>query len=265
MSAAQLLMRFVASTIFASALWSCAPGNLFSNAKPYAQQGLEIPGFQALCETKGGLHVYKTVEAAKGFILYPRRSFDKGSDGPITDQGRDGCLNCLEYLVRDGFEFVEATYHAPDDPTRLRNNDYARSSGKFRYSLRPRSEGMCNNYDYLVATYPPVTRVAEEFAEQIGNRCLVAQPISDFTARYEFIRNRNFVNSEDYQGEDGFVEAYHQVVRDRMSGEVLVEHYQYLYLNLNFSPPYNRACRKISGHDISIGRFLRLTDVENGS
>ncbi|MEQ9518359.1 MAG: hypothetical protein RLN89_02850 [Parvibaculum sp.] len=242
---------------------SCSPARLFTNTKPYAQQGLEIPGFQELCDTKGGLHVYKTVDDAKGFVLYPRRSFDKGSDGPVTDQGRDGCLNCLEYLVRDGFEFVEATYHAPEDLTRLRNNDYARSSGKFRYSLRPRSEGMCNNYDYLVATYPPVKRVAEEFADQIGDRCLVAQPISDFTARYDYLRDSFFISREDYQGEDGFVESYHQIVRDRMSGEVLVEHNYYMYLNLNFSPPYNRACRGVSGHNIPVGEFLRAGNYVN--
>lgn len=263
MSVAELLMRVGVSAIFIAALSSCAPGNVLGGQKPYAQQGLEIPGFQELCDTKGGLHVYQTVEDAKGFIVYPQRSFDKGSDGPVTDQTRGGCLNCLEYLVRDGFEFVEASYKAPVDPTRLRNSDYARSSGKFRYFLRPRSEGSCNHYDYLVATYPPVTRMAEEFAEQIGDRCLVAQPISHFTASYEYLRDTTFVSREDYQGEDGFVRLSSEIIRDRMSGEVLVEHNYYSYHNFNFARRYDRACRRVSGHNIPIREFLRAASNAN--
>jgi len=257
MSGRVIYLRSLLSAVLVGLLSACSPGELLGNEKPYAQQGLEIPGFQELCDTKGGLHVYQTVEDAKGFILYPGRSFDKGLDGPVTDQSRGGCLNCLVYLVRDGFEFVEAPYQAPEDAYSLRNNDYARSSGKFRYSLRSRSEGACNNYDYLVATYPPVTRVADEFADQIGDRCLVAQPISEFTARYEYLRDTAFVSREGYQGEDGFVRLSSEIIRDRISGEVLVEHNYYSYHNFNFASRYDRACRGVSGHDIPVGDFLR--------
>ena len=260
MSGRVVYLRSLLSAVLVGLLSACAPGELLGNEKPYAQQGLEIPGFQELCDTKGGLHVYRTVEDAKGFILYPRRSFDKGSDGPVTDQGRGGCLNCLEYLVRDGFEFVEAPYQAPEDAYSLRNSDYARSSGNFRYSLRPRAEGACNNYDYLVAFKPSVRSVAEEFAEQIGDRCLVAEPISNFTARYEFLRDRIFIEREDYQGRDGFVLRSVDVIRDRRSGEVLVERNYYSYHNFNFASRYDRACRGVSGHNIPVGEFLRAVE-----
>lgn len=217
-------IRLLAVVGVALILGSCSAASVFEGEPQYAQEGLEIPGFQKLCDTKGGLHVYRTVEDAKGFVLLPERHHEDGPESPITDQGRGGCLYCLEYLARDGFDFVEADYVAPESRSIRNMSDYSRKSGRFRYALHPRSDGGCENYDFLVRFFPPVSRVAEEFAERIGDRCLVAEPIEAFSAQYEFGHDVFLVARESYQGEDGYVSQHRQFVRDRLSGEVLAEY-----------------------------------------
>tara|TARA_E500000305_G_C3952926_1_gene203101 strand:- start:110 stop:886 length:777 start_codon:yes stop_codon:yes gene_type:complete len=255
-SVAELLMRFVASAIFVAVLSSCAPGSLYSGGKPYAQEGLEVPALADLCETRGGLHVYQTVPDAKGFVKMPLRSFDNGENGPVTDQDRGGCGNCLDYLARDGFEFVEAEFTAPR--YRSDNNDYAPQSGLYRYALVPRESGLCERHDLLVRFVPPVRLSAEKYADVIGDRCVHAQPISAFTARYQYERNLIIGMAASYQGESGFISQTQEVIRDRANAEPLVEANAFRYVNPNFANRFLGSCHY--GHWMEPGTALRTSE-----
>lgn len=239
-----------------AALSSCGSDRLLSGGKPYAEEGLGVPALDELCETRGGLHVYQTVSDAKGFVKMPLRSFDNGENAPVTDQDRGGCGNCLDYLARDGFEFVEAVYTAPE--LRAYKADFARASGLYRYSLVSRESGLCEQFDLMVKLVPPVRLSAEKYADVIGDRCVYAQPISAFTAQYQYERNLIIGVAANYQGESGFVSQTQEVIRDRANAEPLVETNAFRYVNPNFANRFLGSCHY--GHWMEPGTFLRTSE-----
>ena len=253
-SVAAALARFLMAAFVIAVLNSCASDRLLSGGKPYAEEGLGVPALDELCETRGGLHVYQTVSDAKGFVNMPSRSFGNGEDGAVTDQERGGCRNCLDYLARDSFEFVEAAYSAPE--LRAYKADYARKSGLYRYSLVPRESGLCEQYDLMVKLVPPVRLTAEKYADAIGNRCVYAQPISAFTAPYQYERNRIMVSYAPYQGESGFISQRQEAIRDRATGDLVMERNYFSYVNMNFANRFLGSCHA-AGYSIEPGAFLR--------
>ena len=250
-------VKLLVSAFVTAIVASCAPGGLLSNQRPYVQEGLEVPGLQELCDTKGGVHVYQTVTDAKGFLLLPIRSFFKGPDGPVTDQALGGCIKCIGYLARDGFDFVEAQVTLP----RLAayKFDFSATNGLFRYSLVDRESGLCEQYDLVVKLVLPVKAASEKYAQELGNRCIHAQRIYEFTAPYQLERNTILLGGPDYHGKTGFIVQNQEAIRERASDALVMESNSFLYVNRNFSNRFLGSCH--TGFPIHPGDFLRTAGL----
>ena len=263
--AARGTRRFLASFLVLAPvsllLVSCSSYQLARAVLPIAEEGKPVPELEKLCKTEGGVHVYQQPPSAEGFVLKPETDYLHGPDQPATDQGWGGCsLNeCLRYLIDYGYDFVEAQYN--DTPDAL-PRDFADSvdrrddSGLYRYRLVPREERQCKTFDWLVKhdvagfSY----RVRDRKA-QLGDRCIVAERIPGFTARYQVERNTIIRAQPDYDGTSGgFLTEYQHVIRDRETGEIMVKGSGFSYQNLSY---INKHLGNCISDDVNIFEFWK--------
>lgn len=173
-----------------------------------------------LCKTAGA-HIYEQVEDVRSFAIlsgvfvYPPDTGAKVLEQVIAGENPDstppqaGCFPCLQELVVDQYDAVESYYTEPlhggaGSYGRLGMYvDYTDRTGLYRYSLRDRDQDQeaCRPFDELIAfgeknrgDYWKLALHIRVFLKEydrlkdaLGNRCIVAEPITEFTAPYRVV------------------------------------------------------------------------------
>ena len=239
------MCRRLSGLIFLAAIFlplgGCYPfGNIVA-ARMAAVSNPPSPLFDEYCAKYGGVHVYKTAEDVRGFVLVPSATYAHPEDAAPSDHSWGGCFSCLDFLGEDGYDFVEAVV-TPPKSVRLRDYDYAVEPGIYRYRLVKRESGKCKRSDAMEAAHSLSLDLKRLHLE---GWCVYAERIPALTAKYEFAYSISF----DPQPRLHQSRAY---VRDRLTGEVLADR------NAFFTPNViNRPGSCYSGSNLRVRDVLK--------
>lgn len=222
---------------------------------------LSLPGpetdFRRLCHVDGGVRIYRQARNVRGYAKLPfyySRTFvpptiaeitsGKVSDSPVTG----GCFPCFHPLVRDGYDFFETYYVQADQRLRWGRDYDVEKTGLYRYQLIARKghEEMCKPYDRLARKAEAATaadpmlaysepelvlfnRQAREYAASLEGKCIFAQRIEAFSARYREQFRKDLLAQYDSWLGHGTMFRFHHSVRER-DGTVLAESIAYQYV-----------------------------------
>ena len=97
-------------------------------------------------------------------------------------------------------------------------------------------DGQCKTFDWLVKyKVAGLSYEVEKYKDQLGDRCIVAERISTFSARYQVERNDIWRAITDYDGVSGGVVSESQhIVRDRETGKVMARGSSFSYQNVHY-------------------------------
>jgi len=226
-------------------LGGCYPLANIVDARIAAVSNPPSPLFDEYCAKYGGVHIHKTVENVKGFVLLPSATYAKPGDTAPSDQSGGGCFPCLNFLGKDGYDFVEAVVTQPKG-YQVRNFDYAVEPGIYRYRLVKRESGKCERFDAKAIDYPLHSDLKRLHLE---GWCVYAERIPALTAKYEFAYGVHLKPQPRlYQSR-----AY---VRDRRTGVVLAERNAFFTPNVINRPGSCYAGSNLQVKDVLFPNFM---------
>lgn len=213
--------------------------------------------FDSLCAADAGIRIGRHVDGVAGYAIYPgdgEPSVEDIQEGNVSDApALGGCFPCFKELIEDGYEYVEAFYVSAadrrDSPFVEKRDYYVSGTGLYRYRLidRESDSEVCTAFDrmwqeserliHADPTFVDTTlrRFAIEYVKyekDIGNRCVSAERVDRFSARYRVGKSR-----EEIELPDSSVVYRKRNFVERDDGVIIAEGVHY---SLYLEPPKQR-------------------------
>ena len=144
-----------------------------------------------LCRELGGGAVHRIAEPVDGYV----------------DETDFACGSlCAGNLAASKYKYIEAYSPQAD------HKHYVPSVGTFRFQLSKPSDPQCELFEQQIA--------AKRRPKEFNGSCVATLPIDQLSLRYSFSLSRRPYR----EGSDFVIARHHQIIRDRITKEVLAEY-----------------------------------------
>ncbi|ABS62482.1 hypothetical protein Plav_0859 [Parvibaculum lavamentivorans DS-1] len=191
-----------------------APFDAFSGS-PYTD-------FDTICTKDAGLRINEPVDDVSGYAIYPGEgepSVEEIVSGHVSDApALGGCFPCIEELVKNGYQYVEAFYVSAKDrrfsPFVEHQDYFVSKTGLYRYELieRDRGNNACGPFDRMLHESERLLDVNPAFVDttmrrlaldyrahssQMEGKCVSVTSIDRFSAPYRIGKSREVIDRPD--------------------------------------------------------------------